>query len=416
MITSAMSAWLKDEGLTRTAIGLFSLVTVSYSINFLWSPFVDRIRPAWLGLRRGWIFLTQAIICIACLSLTQLNIGDHLYWVALLCLIIGIASATQDIAIDAYRIDIIEDHEIDKLAAAPVVATSGWWTGYGGLGAIPFFIADIPGWDWASAYIVLGSIMFFFMVVVLLAKEPDYNRSVINQHAEQFYRAKLGNNALTEFEKLKVWLLATVVEPFREFFIRNGLRFAVSVLAFIFLFKMGEAFLGRMSIVFYKEIGFSNSDIGFYSKTLNWGFVVLFGFLGGMVNIRYGIFKGLFISGITMALSNLMFAAIAVAGPDKHLFVATIFIDGFTTAWSSVAMVAFISLLCNKAFSATQYALMVSLGNVARTSLSSASGFIVDLSGGNWVFFFILTAVMVIPSLMFLWSIRHKIKELEKAK
>jgi PAT family beta-lactamase induction signal transducer AmpG len=208
-------------------------------------------------------------------------------------------------------------------------------------------------------------------------------------------------------------MLVTLVEPFREFFSRNGVKLALSILAFIFLFKLGEAFLGRMSIVFYKEIGFSNSEIGFYSKTLNWWFIILFGFIGGFVNIKYGIYKGLMISGITMALSNLMFALIAVVGPDKTLFVSAIFIDGFTSAWSSVAMVAFISLLCNKAFSATQYALMVSLGNVARTSLSAASGFIVDATGGNWVFFFILTAVMVIPSLMFLWNIRHKISELE---
>ena len=177
---------------------------------------------------------------------------------------------------------------------------------------------------------------------------------------------------------------------------------------------MGEAFLGRMSIVFYKEIGFSNSDIGTYSKLLNWWVTIFFAAVGGLVNIRYGIFKGLLISGIAMASSNLMFAALAIVGPDKGLFIATIFVDGFTSAWSSVAMVAFISLMCNRAFSATQYALMASLGVLGRTLLASASGFIVDAMDGNWVGFFTITTLMVFPSLIFLWRVRPHIDRLEQ--
>ncbi|MEP2601776.1 MAG: MFS transporter, partial [Paraglaciecola sp.] len=192
------------------------------------------------------------------------------------------------------------------------------------------------------------------------------------------------------------------------------LRFALSILLFIFLFKIGEAFLGRMSIVFYKELGFSNSDIGSYSKILNWWVTIIFAVLGGMVNIRYGIYRGLMIAGIAMAASNIMFALMAEVGPNKLLFVAAIFVDGFTAAWSSVALVAFISLLCNRAFSATQYALMVSLGVLGRTVLASGSGYIVDWMNGNWSLFFILTAVMVTPSLCFLRFIRDDVNRLEK--
>lgn len=415
MIGSAMSAWLKDESLSRSAIGLFGLIFVAYSINFLWSPLLDRIKLPILGLRRGWILLTQTIIIFACLAMASLNIPEQLWSMAALGLIIALSSATQDIAIDAYRIDIIANQERDKLSAASAVATAGWWTGYGGMGAIPFFIADWSGWSWNDAYLVLAALMACFSIIVLFAKEPDVLREQTQSEAAQRYQDKLGNDgALSFMQRLIVWLLVTVIEPFREFFSRNGVKFALSVLLFIFLFKMGEAFLGRMSIVFYKEIGFSNSDIGTYSKLLNWWVTLFFAIVGGLVNIRYGIHRGLMISGVTMALSNLMFALIAVVGPDKTLFVCAIFIDGFTGAWSSVAMVAFISLLCNRAFSATQYALMASLGVLGRTSLASASGFIVDAMGGNWSLFFILTAVMVIPSLLFLWSIKAQVTELEQ--
>lgn len=413
MISSAMTAWLKEEGLSRTAIGLFSVIFVAYSINFLWSPLLDRLKLPWLGLRRGWILTTQLCIIAACCFLGQLQVQEQLYLMAVAGLLIAIASATQDIAIDAYRIDIIGQQEKDKLSAASAMATAGWWTGYGGLGAIPFFISDWSGWTWGEIYFVLAGIMGLLSIAVFWAQEPQVNRQASQQLAVSYYERRIQGKQLQSLRKLGVWLLVTIIEPFREFFARNGFRFALSILAFIFLFKMGEAFLGRMSVVFYKEIGFSNTDIGTYSKLLNWWVTLFFAVLGGLVNIRYGIYRGLMISGITMAASNLMFSLIAVVGPDKTLFVAAIFVDGFTSAWSSVAMVAFISLMCNKTFSATQYALMASLGVLGRTFLASSSGFIVDSMDGNWAAFFILTAVMVIPSLIFLWSIRDKIHQLE---
>lgn len=413
MISSAMTAWLKEEGLSRTSIGLFSVIFVAYSINFLWSPLMDRIRLPWLGLRRGWVITMQCCIAIACCFMAQLDAHNQLYLMAVAGLIIAICSATQDIAIDAYRIDIIGHQEKDKLSAASAMATAGWWTGYGGLGAIPFFISDWPGWTWSDVYYVLAAIMGLLSLAVLWAREPQINRTVAQQQAVEFYQRQLLGRRVKGLHKLWLWILVTIIEPFREFFARNGFRFALSILAFIFLFKMGEAFLGRMSVVFYKEIGFTNTDIGTYSKLLNWWVTLFFAVLGGLVNIRYGIYRGLMISGITMAASNLMFSLIAVLGPDKTLFVAAIFVDGFTSAWSSVAMVAFISLMCNKTFSATQYALMASLGVLGRTFLASSSGFLVDSMDGNWALFFILTAVMVLPSLVFLWSIRHKIHQLE---
>ncbi len=419
MIGSALTAWLKEDGLSRSAIGLFGVIFVSYSINFLWSPLLDRYKLPLpgirrLGLRRSWIYSMQLAIAFSCMAMSILTTETQLFWIAALGLGVAILSSTQDIAIDAFRIDSIPTGSRETMSAASAAATAGWWTGYGGLGAIPFFIADMPGWQWADIYLVLGVIMLLLGLPVLFAKEPEVDRSHAVEEASKLYQTYLSQNGSNGvFTKVSTWLMVTVLEPFREFFARNGVKFALSVLLFIFLFKMGEAFLGRMSIVFYKEIGFSNTDIGTYSKLLNWWVTILFAGIGGLVNIRYGIYKGLMVSGIAMASSNLMFAVIAMTGPNIPLFIATIFVDGFTTAWSSVAMVAFISLMCNKAFSATQYALMASLGVLGRTVLASASGFIVDGMDGNWVLFFVLTAAMVLPGLAFLWRIRHHVDRLE---
>ena len=346
----------------------------------------------------------QGCVVLLCLVMSQLTADQDLFYVALIGLLIAIASATQDIAIDGFRIDCIAQDDKDGMSAASSVATAGWWTGYGGLGAIPFFLADMTSWTWPNIYLLLGALMALLMCATYLANEPQIDREALLEKIT----AKD-----TKQSPVFHWIQTTLVTPFAEFFNRNGVKLAASFLLFIFLFKIGEAFLGRMSIVFYKEIGFSNSDIATYSKLLNWWVTIVFSLLGGLVNIRYGIYRGLMIAGVAMAASNLLFALIAQTGPSTSLLAITVIVDGFTGAWSTVAMVAFISLLCNRAFSATQYALMASLSVAGRTLVASSSGFVVDSLEGNWSLFFILTAVMVIPSLCFLYSIRHHIKRVE---
>ena len=404
MIGSVLSAWLKDDGLSRSAIGLFGVIFSAYSFNFLWSPLIDKLRPPFLGQRRGWILSMQAIVVALCIAMSQFTTQDNLFFIALVGLIIAIASATQDIAIDGYRIDTIDANDKDGMSAASSVATAGWWTGYGGLGALPFFLADLTAWSWPSIYLLLAAIMGVLMLATCLSSEPQIDRETLLQEIQ---------GTSSSDNSLKSWLYSTVVTPFAEFFSRNGVKLAASFLLFIFLFKIGEAFLGRMSIVFYKEVGFSNTDIATYSKLLNWWVTIVFSLLGGIVNIRFGIYRGLMVAGIAMAASNLLFAVIAQTGPSTSLLAITVIVDGFTGAWSTVAMVAFISLLCNRAFSATQYALMASLSVAGRTLVASSSGFFVDAMDGNWSLFFILTALMVIPSLGFLYSIRENIKKVE---
>jgi len=489
MIGSSMSAWLNEAGMSRSAIGYFGAVYVMYSVNFLWSPLIDRLKlpvlSRWLGQRRGWILFCQVGLVFTCLALSFINFEVHsLTSAGLIALAIATFSATQDIAIDAYRIDSIGEYESGVQSAAAAMATSGWWTGFAAIGSIPFFLSELPGWDWPTIYKGLAIVMVLLMSGVWLAREPVTNRAELQHAAEQSYLAiavsrpllslslpllgfiivallawaitQMGEatskhwlawaalqlllvaivvRALMALERQKnlgqiklgslttarvhiqhrmaAWLIVTMIEPLAEFFRRNGVRFALSILLFVLLFKVGEAFLGRMSIVFYQEVGFTNQQIGLYSKLLNWWVTIVFSLIGSYVTMRAGIIKGLFIGGSAMALSNLFFAALAVTGPSVPLLTAAVVVDGFTSAWSTVAFVALISLMTNRAFTASQYALMASIATLGRTLLGSYSGVLVDYLDGDWALFFVLTTLMVLPSLLFLWSIRKPIQRLE---
>lgn len=411
LIGSNMSGWLKDAGLTRAAIGYFGSVFAVYAINFLWAPLVDRVKlpvlHAILGQRRSWIFFCQTIVLIGTLFIAGVNPAENLAFTSMLALAIAIASATQDIAIDAFRIDTFPKSEASKLPQASAMAVMGWWTGYSLPGYLAFINADSIGWN--GVYYGMAGVVVVLMLFTLFVGEPNTQREALQEQAQQRHNKVVGS-------KLVAWFSVTVIEPFYDFFKRNGVQVAITLLLFVFLFKIGEAFLGRMSITFYKEIGFSNEQIGHYSKLIGWGATIFFTLVGSVFNVKFGIVRGLMIGGVAMAASNLMFAWIAHTGPSETLFLATIIVDNFTTAFSTVAFVSFLTLLTGQAFSATQYALLASLGNFGRTTLASFSGELVDYLN-DWSTFFILTALMVIPSLIMLYSLRHFFTDLlEKAK
>ena len=181
------------------------------------------------------------------------------------------------------------------------------------------------------------------------------------------------------------------------------------MLGFIFLFKIGEAFLGRMSVIFYKEIGFTKSDIALYSKGLGWITTVTFTVLGGLVAIRIGLVRAMFVSGIAMAATNLLFAALAWTGKSELLFAVAVVMDDLTSAFATVTFVAFISMLVDRTYTATQYALLASIGTAGRTLFAASSGALVDWLEGDWGTFFVITTLMVIPSLVCLWAIRKRL-------
>ena len=414
LLSSNMSGWLSDAGLSRAAIGYFGSVFIVYALNFLWAPLLDRIKlpilyPL-LGQRRSWILLMQCLMLVATIAIAFTNPGQSLLFTSLLAMTIALTSATQDVAIDAYRIEIISDDSV-RVAPAAAIGVIGWWTGYSLPGYLAFAHADSYGWP--MIYLGMAVLIVVLMIFTLLIKEPENHRDRLQQAAEIRYKTQLG---LAGSQPYLVWLTVTVVEPFVDFFRRNGWQLALGILSFVFLFKVGEAFLGRMSVPFYKEIGYTNEQIAEYSKLVGWFATIAFTLAGSAINIRFGIIRGLFIGGIAMAASNMMFAWIAMAGPKPELFIAAILVDNFTAAFSTVAFVSFLTWLTGKAFTATQYALLASLGNLGRTTLASFSGELVDMLGGNWALFFVITSLMVIPALILLLWVGKKLQQQENNK
>lgn len=477
LIGSMVTLWLKEEGLSRTGIGVFGLVFSVYAINALWAPLVDSTRrPPWasvlklwvvalgalallyglsqqlesyesgpiawlhwtatglsyllafvtgasiavvvygtiisrwswlnrLGRRRSWIVLCQFSIALLALvmSAQRPDTADTgtIITMSLVCLGIAFFSATQDIAVDAMRIEFFGGRESSKLGAAAAMATSGWWAGYGlsGAGALTL-VAWLQGQgvedSWALTYRFLALVPL--VCALLLCLFVYENPSTLSGDKVRSLRSPV----------------QTYAAPIASFLRRFGWRFGLALLAAVLLFKVGEAFLGRMSLVFYKEVGFTNEQIALYSK--GWGTlaICIFSVLGSFVTIHWGIFRGLVIGGCLMASTNLLFSWLALQ-PSEGLFLVVVVADQFTTALSTVSFVAFISYLCDRAWTATQYAAFASIGNLARTTLAAGSGFLADALDGDWSVFFIITSLMVLPSLFLLFMLRGKLQQLRPA-
>tara|TARA_B100001057_G_scaffold17168_1_gene15974 strand:- start:2831 stop:4207 length:1377 start_codon:yes stop_codon:yes gene_type:complete len=422
LIGSSLSLWLKEDGLSRSTIGWAGLIFGVYAFNYLWAPLVDRIQIPYLtkkiGHRRGWIVLMQLIILSSLILWSLINPTDNLALVISVGLLIAIASATQDITVDALRIEQIGENEGNSMAAGAAMAVVGWWSGYKLGGVIALFSADFLqkiGFEnyWQLTFLILGVLVILMNIGLMFVSEKDSkereNRQALN---DKILSDKLGNNSV--FSKLTIWVGGTISGPIISFFKKNGFSIAIGILSFVFLFKVGEAFLGRMSIIFYKEIGFSKSDIAIYSKTLGWITTVIFTLIGGLFVIRSGVLKAMFLAGIVMAGTNLLFSVLAWSDKSELLFAIAVIFDDIAAAFATVAFVAFISLLVDRAYTATQYALLASIGTAGRTTLASSSGALVDWLNGNWGLFFIITALMVIPSLIILWTMRNKLKLSEK--
>ncbi len=418
LIGSSLSLWLKEDGLSRSTIGWAGLIFGVYAINYLWAPVIDRIRIPWLtnkiGHRRGWIVTMQFFILISLICWSTIDPIANLWAVIAIGLVIAIASSTQDITVDALRIEQIGETEGTSMQAGAAMAVVGWWTGYklGGVVALNaaeyFQQAGIENY-WQTTFLVLGIIVIVCNIGLMFVHEPQpTERQIAQRKTDQMIEEKLGSSGF--ITKIIAWVSGTIAGPIISFFKRNGLAIALGILGFVFLFKIGEAFLGRMSIVFYKEMGFSKGDIALYSKGIGWITTVVFTLLGGLFAIRSGVIKAMFVSGILMAATNLLFAALAWSGKSELLFAAAVLLDDIAAAFATVAFVAFISLLVDRTYTATQYALLASIGTLGRTTLAASSGELVDWLNGDWGIFFVITTVMVIPSLILLWFIRNKLK------
>ena len=418
IIGSSLSLWLKEDGLSRSTIGWAGLIFAVYAFNYLWAPIIDRIRIPWLtekvGHRRGWTVTMQTVILLCLFSWSLIEPSANLALVISIGLIIAIASATQDITVDALRIEQIGEHEGKSMQAGAAMAVVGWWTGYKLGGVISLNVAELfqqIGIDnyWQITFLILGIVIIVFNIGLMFINEPQPLERAENQRqTDNMIQDKLGSpNLIT---KIVSWLTGTVVGPVISFFKKNGFNIAIAILGFVFLFKIGEAFLGRMSVIFYKEIGFTKSDIALYSKGLGWVTTVIFTLLGGLFAIRSGVIKAMFVSGILMASTNLLFSLLAWSGKSEILFAIAVVFDDMAAAFATVAFVAFISMLVDRTYTASQYALLSSIGTAGRTTLAASSGALVDWLNGDWGIFFIITAIMVIPSLIFLYMIKDKLK------
>ena len=418
IIGSSLSLWLKEDGLSRSTIGWAGLIFAVYAFNYLWAPLVDRIKIPWLtdkvGHRRGWIITMQTLILICLIFWSLINPSANLALVVSIGLIIAIASATQDITVDALRIEQIGETEGKSMQAGAAMSVVGWWTGYKLGGVVALNSAEFfqqAGFEnyWQITFLVLGILIIVCNIGLLFVNEPrQVNRTENQMRTDRMIESKLGSSNI--FTKVIAWLTGTVIGPVVSFFKKNGFNIAIAILGFVFLFKIGEAFLGRMSVIFYKEIGFTKSDIALYSKGLGWLTTVIFTLLGGLFAIRSGVIKAMFVSGIMMASTNLLFSLLAWSGKSELLFAIAVIFDDMAAAFATVAFVAFISMLVDRTYTATQYALLASIGTAGRTTLAASSGALVDWLNGDWGIFFIITAIMVIPSLIFLYMIKDKLK------
>ena len=423
LIGSSLSLWLKEDGLSRSTVGWAGLIFAVYAFNYLWAPLVDRIQIPYLtkkiGHRRGWIVLMQLLILISLGLWSLINPTENLALVISVGLLIAVASATQDITVDALRIEQIGENEGKSMAAGAAMAVVGWWSGYKLGGVIALFSAEYLqnlGFAnyWQLTFLILGVIVILMNIGLMFVNEKNSDERKTRQALnDKIISDKLGNNN-NFLSKLAIWIGGTISGPIISFFKKNGFSIAIGILSFVFLFKVGEAFLGRMSIIFYKEIGFSKSDIAVYSKTLGWITTVIFTLIGGLFVIRSGVLKAMFLAGIIMASTNILFSVLAWSDKSELLFAVAVIFDDIAAAFATVAFVAFISLLVDRAYTATQYALLASIGTAGRTTLASSSGALVDWLNGNWGLFFILTALMVIPSLLILWSMKNKLKLSDK--
>jgi PAT family beta-lactamase induction signal transducer AmpG len=375
---STLTYWLAKEHVDRTSIGLFASVGIPYSFKFLWAPLLDQIRPPFLGRRRGWALIIQLCLAASIVAMGFTDPAINAWWTAAAAVVVAFFSASQDIVIDAYRIEILPEEEQGAGAAATQV---GYRFGLLAAGAGALAVSDFVSWHWV--FIMLAGLVGVGSIAFLIAPEPQIPQ--VEKH-----------------ETFADWFQRSVIAPFVDFMRRRGV---VVILLFVLTYKVGEAISGTMATPFYVELGFTGVEIAAVSKVFGIIATLVGTLAGGLVVARYGIMRALMLGGILQALGILLFAILAVKGHDMFWLTVAIGGDNFVSGLGSAAFVAYLSALCNVAFTATQYALLTSFMAVGRTLLSSGSGWLSEQLG--WTQFFIVSTGLAIPGLLLLvWLMR----------
>lgn len=405
LVFSTLSAWLRDMEVSRSAIGFFGWVGVTYSIKVFWAPVVDRlglgVLTRVLGQRRGWMLFGQFGIVVGLVGMSLTNPQSQLFWVAVFAVMVAFFSSTQDIAIDAFR---IESAKTELQGAMSATYIFGYRVAMLIAGAGALYIAEF--YSWSMAYWAMAALMGVGVVTVLLVPEPQ---KIVPEDADELeYRLHKSlhleeNGGRTG--RLLRWFLDAVVGPFVEFFQRNG-RFAILILLFIALFRLSDIVMGIMANPFYLDIGFSKSEIASIGKVFGFFMTIAGSFVGGLLVVRYGVFGPLLLGAVMVASTNLLFAQLALEGPDISWLAVVISADNLSGGLSNAAFIAYLSGLTNRAYTATQYALFSSLMTLPGKFMSGFSGVIVDASG--YFEFFLYAAIMGLPAIALAWIVmRH---------
>jgi len=408
LVFSTLTAWLRDVGVERTAIGFFAWVGITYSIKVFWSPVVDRLRipvlGAILGQRRSWILLGQLGIAAGLLLMSQLNPLDSLWLIAAAAFLVAFSSSTQDVALDAFRIESVEDNLQGAMSAAYIF---GYRLALLVAGAGALFIADWS--NWSIAYIAMAGVMGLAVLALLWADEPEHESAEQRIVSENYIVDQIMGRAMHMAQR-PVWqrtLIGAVICPFLEFFQRNG-RFALIILAFIAMFRISDITMGVMANPFYLDLGFSKTEIASIAKFFGF-FMTIFGSaLCGVMVVRLGIMRPLLLGAVMVAATNLLFALMALSDgkPSLTWLALVISADNLSGGIASTAFVAYLSSMANRHYTATQYALFSSLMTLPGKFISGFSGLVVDNFG--YPEFFTLAAVLGIPAVwLVLVLMRH---------
>ena len=404
LVFQTLSAWLKESEISLTMIGWFSLASTAYALKFLWAPLVDKmpipILSRLLGQRRAWMIFSQGLIAFSMLGLGRADPAIDLWWVAMWAVALAFASATQDIAVDAYRIESLDE---DQMGAGSANYVLGYRIAMLAAGAGALFVADV--WSWYAAYALMAVLMSVGMVTVLFSPEPERGPSKETAARTQKVVAFMGQYAhlplLLRSAMVKVY--EAVICPFADFMSRPHW---MMILLFVALYKYGEALLGIMANPFYLDLGFSKSEIAAVSKGYGLTMTLVGGYLGGVMVARYGIMKALLYAGVMQCFANLAFTAQALIGYSIPMLAITISIENLTAGMATTAFIAYLSSLCNIAYTATQFALFTSLMNVTRTVFASGGGWLADHM--DWSIYFLLTTFAAMPGLVVLvWLIKR---------
>lgn len=410
LVFSTLSAWLRDMDVSRSAIGFFGWVGITYSVKVFWAPIVDRLPIPWLtatlGKRRSWILLGQLGIMMGLLGMALVDAQNNLLAVALLALVVAFSSSTQDIAIDALRIEAAEPQYQGAISATYIL---GYRVAMLVAGAGALFIAQYAepmvgtaaAWQWS--YAAMACLMLVGVITVLVIREPA--APAADPLGDELVKEILHRKADSKLERSAVWFASAVVAPFVDFFKRNG-RFAIVILLFIGMFRLSDIVMGIMANPFYLDLGFSKAEIASIGKLYGFFMTIAGSFIGGLLVVRYGINRPLLAGATMVALTNLLFAHLATVGADINWLAVVISADNLSGGFSNAVLIAYLSGLTNRAYTATQYALFSSLMTLPGKFTSGFSGLIVDASG--YQFFFTYAAVMGVPAILLALYLLHR--------